>query len=48
MLYIGAVFTVFIVPRLAWVSIHKSTSYPSQFKNISRLAFLVIALRKPS
>lgn len=45
MLYIGAVLTVFAVTRLALISVKVSKA---SLQNISRLAFLVIALRKPS
>ena len=45
MLYIGAVLTVFTVIRLALLNVKVSKA---SLQNISRLAFLVIALRKPS
>ena len=45
MLYIGAVLTVLTVTRLALINVIVSKA---SLKNISRLAFLVIALRKPS
>lgn len=45
MLYIGAVITVFAVTRLALLNVNASKA---SLQSISRLAFLVIALRKPS
>ncbi|SLJ85318.1 hypothetical protein DABAL43B_2132 [Psychrobacter sp. DAB_AL43B] len=45
MLYIGAVLTVLAVTRLALVKVNFTKA---SLKNISRLAFLLIVLRKPS
>ena len=45
MLYIGTVITVLTVIRLALIKTNLSEPV---YKNISRLAFLLIVLRKPS